>query len=519
MSVSLIQKMSPFYMETPYIEAAEPPKTLILRGLFSTSLTDREREFAEPTSFNLDVFANTGTLLRNHEFIKDAYGNKLPAGKVLKTIPVKIIQENPNNTQEWILKSLISEDIVAFWPKYKSPDLLVGDSGVYAIVEVTHQDVIKQVLNKELGAFSWSGLTHKIPRDKNLTELAQIDLIEVSLVNIPANPNSTFVLTDDTDPALNLEIKLEDCDIYGLRTDKAQYDPETIKRVTKSFSTNTSTISENEDSLFITLGEADLVNPVKCFSFDLGEWTVFAAPKNMNKKHCKLETIKPNKLSEDKLMSKDVQDAPAVIEDKVVAEKLYLLNIEQFMKANPKAVVSVQKTLTIGEAPVEISFIEFPASFEVEDEVVEDEVVETVVEDIVVEDVVVEPVVAVVDAPKDDRLDKLTELVASLTNVVATSLAEKQVAQEKPVEKSLESIKLELAQEFEAKLAKFKKDEEAVEVQRVTLQKSLDKLAAFESTVPDQTLRSEKTESTKSVEPEPIDAKAYFAAHILKGVK
>ena len=54
MSVSLIQKMAPFYMETPYIEAAELPKTLILRGLFSTSLTDREREFAEPTSFNLD---------------------------------------------------------------------------------------------------------------------------------------------------------------------------------------------------------------------------------------------------------------------------------------------------------------------------------------------------------------------------------------------------------------------------------------------------------------------------------
>jgi len=496
-------------------------KTLLVRGIFTNDLIDRQREVADPLQFNLEVFQNTATLLRNHKTIKDNLGNDHAAGKVIKTLPIIISQENPDNSEEWVLKSLVSEDIVALWPKTKSPNMLIGDRGIYVIAEVTHPEVIKQVLNKELGAFSWSGLTRSVKRLNGITDLTEIDLLEVSLVNIPANPDATFLLTDENDPTLDLEIKLKDCDIYQLKFDKTINHLDTIKKITKQFNIDTYLISENDDSFFIKVGETNLVEPVKCFTYDLGQWKIVAAPKMMNKTYCKLETIQTQKISEE-IMSEDV--TPKTSDEKVEAIKLYLLDVEAFMKANPKAQISVQKTVQLEEAPVEISFIELPVFSEPVVEPVAVSAIEAVVAPVEeapaspVAEAVAEPVaVAPVEAPKDDRLDKLTELVANLTNVVSQSLVAKQETEIK--EKTLEEVKAELQKDFDQKLEEFKKDEEHVETQRALLQKSLNKLAAFESSVPDEPTRNEKVESEKSFEPEPIDAKAFFANRLLGGLK
>jgi len=258
MSTSLIQGTTSLITSNKLTEN----NTVLVKGLFTNDLVDREGEVTDAAEFNLEVFKNTATLLRNHEHILDEYGNKESAGKVLKTFPVIISQENPSNSEEWLLKSLTSEDIVDVWPKYKSPNMLVGDRGVYVVAEVIHPTVVKQVLNGELGAFSWSGLTRQIKRSNGIVDLKNIDLLEISLVNIPANPDATFVITDESDPTLNLEIKLKDCSIYQLRYDKQNNSLDNIKRITKNLNIDTCEISESEDSFFIKVGDTTLVDPI-----------------------------------------------------------------------------------------------------------------------------------------------------------------------------------------------------------------------------------------------------------------
>jgi len=244
------------------------------------------------------------------------------------------------------------------------------------------------------------------------------------------------------------------------------------------------------------------------------------APKMMNKTYCKLETIQSHKLSEE-IMSEDV--TPKTSEDtQVEAIKLYLLDIEAFQKANPKALVSVQKTVMLEEAPVEINFIELPVGevvaepvSAVEVEVVETvaEVVESETEEVVAETVVEESVAeVVVNTATEDRLDKLTEAVSSLAAIVNQT-----IAQTETKEKSLEEAKAQLKKEFEESVIKFKKDEEAMEVQRALLTKTLNKLKAFESSVPEETERTDRVESTKTFGDNTVDAKAYFANKILGG--
>lgn len=486
--------------------------SVFVKGLFSTDLVDREADFVDPLEFNLNVFANTATLLRNHEFILDENGNKETAGKVVKTVPVKILQENPDNPTEWILKSLISEDIVGVWPKHKSPNLLKDDRGVYIVAEVTHEKVIKQVLKGELGAFSWTGLTRPIKRENGLTELTSVDLLEVSLVNIPANPDATFVITDKNDPSLDLEVNLKDCDIYQIRFDKNEQSLANIKEYTKSLNTNTESISENDSHYFVQVGDAGLVDAVNSFPVSSGKWTFIAAPKIEKKKTevPRIGKINSNIISENN-MSEDIKAESEVIEEKVEAEKFYMLDEKAFTKLVPDAVVTLQKSTVLGELPVDIHFIEFPTSpVEVKEE-------ETVLEE-VKEEVVLEETPSEVSDETSKKIDALTELVASLATTIAAKEAKEQ--EEALAAKTADEIKEEAVKEIESKMEAFKKDQESLEAQRTELQKSLDRINAFESAVSDKTERAEKVESSKSrdIQEAELSSVDYFANLIMKGV-
>ena len=499
MPTTIFQEISQISCNNP----VTPVGSVFVEGLFSVDLIDRDREIVDPTEFKLKLFANTATLLRNHEFIVDNNGNKYAAGKVHKTVPVIVDQENPNDSSEWSLKTIDSGEFVAFWPKDKSPDLLRGDRGAYAIAEVTHPEVVKQVVRGELGAFSWSGFTQeKSFHNNGVVELKNIDLIEISLVNTPANPNSTFVVTDEDNPALDLEVSLKDCAVYGMRFDKNTFNSDQVQKIKKSLSMNTSTISETEKEFSIQMQGQDLTSNDKVFSFRMGNFDVLAAPKNMNKRRLSLEKIKNINLTENLMDPNPSEQAVDVKEDKVETVKLYLLDIDGFKKRNPGAVITTQKTIEVEGTTLEIDTIQVPDAVLPEDIEVEVPVAQAATETEV-------PAVVVTEEPVEDTQntilesgdaleattvldDALTPAVTEKLNQITAAMA--QIAE--VVQASMEKVgQLEAAQKtivesvddvVAKKLKQDKDQKQAIEDERAKLQKTLNQLSAFSNAVPEQ---------------------------------
>ena len=541
MSISLFQETSLFSPVGASTPSLSPASTVYVRGLFTNDLLDRDREFVSPEEFRLKMFQNTATLLRNHEFIKDSLGNKLPAGKVHKTIPVIIGEENPNNPSEWLLKNLDTNETVAEWPKDKSPDLLIGDKGVYIVAEVTHKEVVKQVIKGELGAFSWTGFTKKLKRPNGINELTNVDLIEISLVNIPANPNATFVITDEDDPALDMEVSLKDCDIYGMRFDKDSFDQEGVDKIKKSLSINTSTVSETEKDFSVRVEGKEMLEGIKVFSFPMGNFEVLASPRNMNKRRFNLQKLPKTNLAE-KLMQDNASETPVDVQDKTEAVKLYLLDIDGFMKKNPKAIVSTQKTIQVEGTTLEIDTIQMPEPSieEVASEAVVDAAQEVVgvVQTEQKTEVVVSPTVQPTEAEKTEaekteeekvaeeaqssdpevtnQLNALTGAVAQLASIVQSSV-EKSKELEEAQKTILDSVDAAVSKRLQA----TKKQEQAMEDQSALLQKKLDQLSAFSNAVPDQQHRDDvsKTASGKGLDTGTPDINSLFAAKMFNSIK
>ena len=512
--MSLVQLLNSTAQPFVSNEKVTDQGTVLIRGLFTTDNLDREREFVDPLQMNLDVFNTTGTLLRNHEFIKDAVGNKEAAGKVLKTIPVVISQENPENSSEWVLKSLLSDDIVALWPKEQSPNLLVGDRAVHIVAEVTHPKVVQQVLNKELRAFSWRGLSVKVQHEESIKELTQVDILEISLVNIPGNPDATFVLTDENDPTLDMEVSLKDCNIYRMGFDKSLHTLETIKEYTKKY-TDTYNISESSDKFFVQIGEPNLVDVTKSFLIDVGSTCLVIAPKiEESKKTTPIVGVidTTNVILENTMSEKEQVETDAQVETPAVdAEKFYLVDIETLKSRLPEAVSSLQNATTINGQPAEFHLVEFPAAAPAE----------VVAKEAPAEEAPVEE--ASVEAPAEpSKLDQLTSVVESLVAAMAANAAKKEeeVLEVAEVAKSADEIKEEMRQEFEETLKSFKAEEAEMETRREKLQASLAKIAAFENVVPAAPQREEKVESSKSVETvtDEVSSVDFFANAIMKGI-
>ena len=159
-------------------------KSVKVAGFASVQHVDRDGDVAFAQEFDIETYLNSPALLFNHEMIKDQFGNQKAAGHVEMAVPAYIEKENPEDSSVWIVKSIATDEFVALWPKEKSPQIEVGDRGLFVIAEVTHPEVVKRVKNGELGAFSWRGFSRATPNEFGGNDLKSIDLIEISVVNI-----------------------------------------------------------------------------------------------------------------------------------------------------------------------------------------------------------------------------------------------------------------------------------------------------------------------------------------------
>jgi hypothetical protein len=191
MSYHLLSKSGSFEAYTQ----KESEGSVFVKGFASVETEDRQGEIVDPLEFNADTFVNTGTLLRNHKYISDAYGNHVTAGKVIAAEPAEIYEIKDGLMS---IKSIRTGDHITELLEEKHPELVVGDRGLFVVAEVTNSLAKSEVEKGILNAFSWKGYTSK-EQDGRSVRLKSVDLSEISLVHQPVQNQSIYVRIKDTD--------------------------------------------------------------------------------------------------------------------------------------------------------------------------------------------------------------------------------------------------------------------------------------------------------------------------------
>ena len=305
---------------------------------------DRHGEYVkDPFQFDLDNFKNSPQLWLDHDLIRTPEGNKVAAGKVLKAIPSFISGEDPTNSDNWIISSLTTDKFVSIWPKSKCPDLSLNSQGLFIVAEVNHPFAIELVDKGELGTFSWSGVAQI---DANA--IKAIDLLEFSLVHTQSQKSSTFMLVDETDPTLNLDVDFTDCKICSLAFMKANKSLKDVKTYTKSFGID-GEITQTDDSYIVKI-ENNGLDTSKQFIYSEGDIVILAAPKEKKIKMPIVGDLKTKPLTENLMdhNSTETQSQPV---------ELILTDIESIKALAPQLNIEFEKNASLvdGDNATEVS--------------------------------------------------------------------------------------------------------------------------------------------------------------------
>ena len=249
----------------------ESPDSIYVKGFASVESVDRQGEIVDPLEFNVDTFVNTGTLLRDHKFIRDEFGNHRAAGKVHVAEPAEIYAENGD---EFHIRSLRTKEHLTELLKSKHPELSVGTKGLFAVAEVTNPLAIEEIEQGLLGAFSWQGLTSKV-RDGKTNRLKSVDLKELSLVHMPVNNQSTHVKIKGQDAKMLInklgvtKIKFRSNTYKSLSEVQAHLDERGIKPLL---------IKESAEGFIAILEDVSRFEVAKSVCIEMSDCELIAAP-------------------------------------------------------------------------------------------------------------------------------------------------------------------------------------------------------------------------------------------------
>lgn len=446
-------------------EQPDSGNTVFVKGFASVAIVDREGEIASPEEFDVKTFMNAPTLLENHKFLKDEFGNDRAAGKVVFAEPSYIAGTLSSDELSWEIRSLADGSYVNSLLKEKVPNLSEGAKGLFVVAEVHHPDSVERVKRGELGAFSWAGLSYRRKRQDGVYELREIDLMEVSLVNIPANNQATFMVGKSMQTHTEYSKQdLQNTGVVRMRFNKLRYDSQSVEKFMASKGVKNPSIFENEDSFFADFDDRSKYEVSKSIAIGMGDLAAIVAPRLKKDDDFPVAEFVGNiELKEVKKMS----------ETKV--QRLYLID-ESALGSRVKFKTELQKSATLEDgSALEIHTLEFEAvEVETPSEVSAESVVESAVE-----------------TPVEDAV----ETVVTNTEVPAEPEVPSYI---KDLFGAIESLKNELA-EVKA-TAKQVKDLEAKQAGEST---RIDEIVkAFNSFIPDQPARPEHTQKNMKTEKE-----------------
>ena len=310
--------------KSAYFESYSEEKSVYVKGFASVEIEDRQGEIVDPMEFNVDTFVNTGTLLRDHKYITDPFGNHVAAGRVIAAEPAEIYAENEG---EFSIKSIRTGDHITTLLTEKHPELTLGDRGLFVVAEVTNELAKQEVEKGILNAFSWKGWTYGF-RDGNVRRMKSVDLAEISLVHQPVNNQSTYVRIQDTDAKILADklritkLKFRNANFQTAKSvqdylDKRHIKPLEIKKSADGFVAVLEDVSKYEvaKSVCIASGDCELIAaPLKDQEEDFFVATIAGEEP---------ETQEENGMSQDTAPVESRKSLQFCVVDEAILQKLF----------------------------------------------------------------------------------------------------------------------------------------------------------------------------------------------------
>jgi len=187
---------------------------LVIKGFVSIRTRDRDHEIIDPSAFDIESYMAAPAVLVNHALWRNRMGNRVGVGLPISMHEVKIKSGDRDTYIVWDVRKKAEIDR---YPKDRNPNIRVGDRGLYGFFRITDPDVIEKAKSGELSSFSWRGKSipefkHDPKTNTAYKGYSHIDMWEVSLVDVPNNPQSSFLVAKDA--------------IHSLWFDKTEYDKE-----------------------------------------------------------------------------------------------------------------------------------------------------------------------------------------------------------------------------------------------------------------------------------------------------
>lgn len=243
----------------------------LIKGFVSVEKEDRSGDLVPPEEFNLAQYLSIPTMMLNHKFYHDEFGNEVGIGTP-KDLFVATLRKNADNPDVWNVVDK-SGEVRNTYPKSKVPNLKAGDRGLFIVAEITRDRVWKMIQDGELSAFSWRGLVEVKFRVNQKTRkleriLSNIDLFEISVVNVPDNPNSSFLVGKtglDSNDSDDYYV------VYAVRLDKSHFPSASIAREYFKLHRLDGEVREDETSYFCKQHGADHIQVGRLQSIKMSE--------------------------------------------------------------------------------------------------------------------------------------------------------------------------------------------------------------------------------------------------------
>lgn len=408
------------------LEFSKTEEAVVIKGFASVSAIDRDREIVpSPMEFDFKTFMSSPTLLMDHKFLKDEFGNDQVAGVVTLAVPafVKSIEDDVIQVH-----SMEDDSFVDTIDKNIAPNLKVGDKGLFVHAEVRHPVAIEKVIGGEMGGFSWRGIVKSrhdtICEDGEVCrQMKSIDLIEISIVHHPAQPQSTFMMAKSVDGEVELtQAELGSLSAYGIRFLKSLYpSAAVVKEYLKARNLTSVSLEEDDLSFIAYTATPSCFECSKTLSISMGGVDFLAAPE---KEQDDLIGVHVGQL-----ITKPVKEEISMADTK---KRLFFLDEQGLLTRFPGLLTQSMKSIVTKDGEeIEVYTLEIP-EVEAVVEVPEVQAVEIPVAEVPVQAVAPVETPEVVAPAANSDIEALTAQVASLTALVTAQATPEVPAVETP---------------------------------------------------------------------------------------
>lgn len=165
---------------------AATEKDLYVSGFVSMNGSDRSGDFIDPQLFDIESYMANPQLWYNHELWRTKDGNRISIGAVEALTPVSV--SKLDSAESLVLNDLRTGTELRTVPAERFLNRKGNERGLWVVCKVTVPDIIEMIEDGRINAFSWQGVLFR----RKTGAISRIDLMEISLVNLPAHKQALF---------------------------------------------------------------------------------------------------------------------------------------------------------------------------------------------------------------------------------------------------------------------------------------------------------------------------------------